>query len=140
MRLVKTTVTRMRKMSEEHGKEVRPFCERVTFANLESEDNAIELLTMSHKLGLDFNELCMYVWLQVCIAESVFTPEELAEMCGFNLEESEDYIQEQTETMRRNRFSHDDPSRMTPVDFTWEKPEDEELDLQEGAEHLTIVE
>ena len=94
-------MVRVREMDELFGKKVHQLRRRIRLSNFDHEDNAIALFAMARDLGVSFDELCSYVWLQTYIAELgesfddlPYSVQEVAELFGIDLEEFEDYVRE----------------------------------------------
>lgn len=99
------TMDRIRDMDLAHGEEVRLLRRHIKLSTFDHEDNAIALLAMAQKLGVSFDELCSYVWLQTYIMElggsydDLPSPEDVAKLFGIDIVELENYLRDRAELL-----------------------------------------
>lgn len=139
MRPTEMTLDRVCQMDKDCGEKVRAFRQQILLSTFDHEDNAIALLAMAQDLGVSFDELCSYVWLQTYVAEMVYlpdpipSPQDVAEWFGISWEDFRKYLDARIEVILREIPEDDSASAQLPVDFPWESEIDQILGFQRWA-------
>lgn len=131
---MKLTMEQIQEFDETIFPRVKSFCLTVVRLNFDHDDNRLEIYRLARELGIDFQVLCSYVWLQIYLQElsdsfgDIPSPEDVAKLFDIPLDQFTEYVEQRTREL-------DCVKRAGEMDVPYsEEPTEEEL-LEDALYH-----